>query len=217
MAKLKSIPFKFTAKSGDVLAFSAEVSVLDSSGVFSLTIPDELNDGAWQVLRQHEQGVYRGIEIDRPRTHLRVSASTLELCKSFINQVGHDHMACEVSEEFVLVYDYAAKIAYCRGENSSIYPNGYMADEAGNFYKDGKAAWCGSLNANVCADHFQVGLFARVVKKISYTRPSGVKVEYQRVTGQDEKSKLWMGRLNACRLTKKSDTKQISWTQDKKD
>lgn len=127
MARLKPIPFKFMPPAGEPYAFTSDASVSDGTGEFALTIPDELEDAANDVLRSHHD-VYR-VSLDRPRTHLRVTGATLEACKNFINHAGKDYVACEVTKELVIVYGVHNKVAYIKDKAGMLYPNGrYVAD-----------------------------------------------------------------------------------------
>src|ERR1700693_2559720 len=101
MEKLKSIAFQATGKSGEKFAFSSEVTVTDSTGEFNLTIPDDLAGTAYGVLRTH--GHIYGVDVDKPRVHLRVSGGTLEGCRKFVQHVANDYLECEVVEEYVIV------------------------------------------------------------------------------------------------------------------
>lgn len=192
MAKLKAIPFKFSSDSGETLAFLAEASVLDSTGEFSITIPDELETAALQVQRSHAK-VY-GIKIERPRTHLKVCGATLEGCKAFIAHVAKDHLHCEIQSEIVIVYGVANKVAYVKDSDGNFYNNGY---EAGDRYKPGDAEWFGELNGGGCSSmFFQVGLVARAFKQTTYTRPSGANTFYSRIESEDVPNGSWLERLN---------------------
>lgn len=192
MAKLKSIPFKFTSQSGEVLSFLAEVSVLDSNGQFSLTIPDELETAAKQIVYSH--GNIYGIGLDRPRLHLRVSGVTLEGCKTFIAHAAKDHLRCEITSEIVIVYGVSNKVAYVKDSDGGFYNNGY---EAGDRYCPGDGVWLGTLNGCGSGSNFyQVGLAARAIKKITYTRSSGTKTVYERVESSEIPGGSWLGRLN---------------------
>lgn len=189
MAKLKPIEFNQVAKTGEKLSFRSEVTVSDTSGAFALTIPDELETGARRLSRLPE---YR-VSVDRPRTHLRVEGSTLQHCKDFIVAVIKDYLQCEVTEELVLVYRTNIKVTYVKDDDGNIYPNGAVCREK---YDNGTAKWHGSLHATQRADYYQVGMTARVFKKITYTRPSGETVEYQWVNGASSDQGAWASKLN---------------------
>jgi hypothetical protein len=192
VAKLKSIPFKFTSQSGEVLSFSAEVSVLDSSGEFSVTIPDELETAAKQISNSH--GSVYGVKIDRPRSYLKVCGPTLEGCKAFIAHAAEDHLHCEITSEIVIVYGVSNKVAYVKDSDGGFYNNGY---EAGDRYRPGDGAWLGTLNGCGSSSNFyQVGLAARAIKKTTYARSSGVKTVYERVESSEIPSGSWLERLN---------------------
>ena len=190
MAKLKPIHFEFKPKAGEVFRFISEATVSDSTGMFNLTIPDELEGVAKTIFRSH--GTLYGVELDRPRTHLRVVGSTLEGCKNFIKHVGDDHVRCEVTEELVIVYGVHNKVTYVKDCDGKIYANGY---EAGERYKKGDGEWCGTLNGSGEASKFyQVGFAARAAKKTTFTRPSGVTSVFSRIGNARDDS--WLAKLN---------------------
>lgn len=192
MAKLKSIPFKFTAQSGEVLNFMSEVSVLDSTGQFSLTIPDELETAAGLVCRSH--GAVYGVQLERPRTHLKVTGNMLEGCKSFIAHAAKEHLQCEVTTEIVIVYGMDNKVAYVKDANGQFYQNG---TEAGSLFSSGDAKWFGTLDGGRgYAPLYHVALGARAMTKKTYTRPSGTKTVYEYLSSSDIPKGSWLERLN---------------------
>ncbi|GBG14542.1 serine acetyltransferase [Novimethylophilus kurashikiensis] len=192
MAKLKPIDFKFEAKAGEPLEFRSEVSVLDSTGEFSLTIPDVLAEIAKRIAISHRM---YGVDIDRPRTHLRVTGKTLSNCKNFIKHVAEEYLKVEVFEEFVIVYSQESKVAYMKDADGTLYPNGTFCSKS---YEDGKASWGGKLDATRGAEYYQIGLKARVFKKITYTRDSGSSTDYEWMTDtQATQLGPWAKKLNA--------------------
>ena len=191
MAKLKLTPFEFKAKAGTSFKFVSEASVSDSTGTFSLIIPEELEDVARKLLTSH--GEVYGVHLDRPREKLRVNGSTLEGCKNFINHVGQDFVSCEVSESLVIVYARHNKVTYLKDRDGKIHPN---ACDVPDQYKSGEAQWHGTLNGSSnFSDTYQIGFFAKVVKKTVYSRPSGVSFKYskQSFTGDNP----WAEKLNS--------------------
>lgn len=194
MARLKPIPFKFKPLAGEPYAFTSDASVNDGTGEFALTIPGELEDAANDVLRSHND-VYR-VNMDRPRTHLRVTGATLEACKNFINHAGNDYVACEVTKELVIVYGVFNRVCYIKDEAGILYPNGrYVADYDKNI-KAGNLNWMGELNgSSEAAPYYQIGFIARVVQMTTYKRPSGVRRVFERHIEDDDET--WAGRLNA--------------------
>lgn len=212
MAKLKPIDFSFKSKTGEELTFRADVSVSDTTGAFSLTIPDSLEQTARRVAASHPFPV----ALDRPRQNLRVTGPTLDGCKQFIAHCATDFLACEVTEELVIVYDTNFKVAYVKDDEGNFFENGYACKEK---YDTQAAVWHGALHATNQATHFQVGLVAKVMKKTTYTRPSGVAHRYER---SDAPKDSWMARLNGFSgLYLKFDSKeelpgykQIPYTED---
>ncbi|KVP65638.1 hypothetical protein WJ96_04525 [Burkholderia ubonensis] len=190
MAKLKPIDFKFAAIAGEPLIFRSEVTVSDSDGAFALTIPDLLEEVANQVLSSH--GKLYGVQVTRPRTNLRVEGAVLESCKRFIEHLAKDFLHCDVKEELVIVYGVSNKVAYVKDDAGHLYENGYACRDQ---YVNRTARWRGTLNATTGSSYYQVGMAARVFKKLTYTRSSGQSVKYARVDGDD--TQPWLSRLNS--------------------
>jgi hypothetical protein len=192
MAKLKSIPFSFKSQSGEVFSFIAEASVLESTGEFSLTIPDELEVSARQVCGTH--GNIYGANLNRPRANLRVSGSTLEGCKKLIAHASEDHLRCVVTKEIVILYGAFNKVAYVKDKDGNLYANGY---EAGERYKPDDGRWMGVLNGGGnSAQFYQVGLVAKPYVKTTFSRQSGSKTTFDRLERADMQSGAWIERLN---------------------
>lgn len=194
MAKLKPIDFKFSAKAGEPLIFRSEVSVADATGVFSLTIPDSLEEQARRIAQDNPRHVAGKnpfpVTIDRPRTFLRVSGATLDVCKAFIAHLAEDFLRCEVTEEVVIAYSLNNQVAYVKDDEGRFFENGNACSEQ---YAAQTARWCGNLHATKCASHFQVGVVARGFKKITFTRASGTTVIYDRAGPE---AGTWLARLN---------------------
>lgn len=191
MAKLKPIDFQFNAKAGAPLVFRSEVTVSDSTGEFSLTIPDEIEEVARRIARSHP--MYQ-VEVERPRTHLRITGATLQACKNFIEHVAKDYLHCEVSEELVIVYDVNNKVTYIKDQEGRFYENGYACRD---LYEKGLAKWHGTLDgSNNHSQHYQVGMIARVFKKVTYTRASGKTVVYARPETDTFQARTWLDKLN---------------------
>lgn len=189
MAKLKPIDFKFAAVAGEPLVFRSEVTVSDTNGEFALTIPDVLEEVSNQVLQSH--GKVYGVTVSRPRTNLRVEGAVLDSCKRFIEHVAKDFLRCDVTEELVIVYGVNNKVAYVKDDAGQLYENGYACHRQ---YDKGTARWHGKLSATTGTSHYQVGMAARVFKKLTYSRSSGQSVKYERVDGDD--TQPWLSRLN---------------------
>lgn len=189
MAKLKPIDFSHTAKTGEKFEFRSEVTVSDASGAFALTIPDELEEVATRLAKDPAQRVL----ITRPRQNLRVEGDNLQKCREFIALVCKDYMQCEVTEELVLVYATDIAVSYVKDDEGVIYSNGYACRAK---YDSGTAKWHGTLHATNQSKFYQVGMTARIFKKITYTRSSGTTVEYQWVNNSHRLLDAWGTKLN---------------------
>lgn len=187
MAKLKSIEFKRTAATGEVLSFVAPAMV-SNAGEFSLGIPQDVASTAQHVL---DKRVYGGARNPSWHTRVRltqsadvwwVKGSTLEHCKDFVEAVIAERLASQKVRELVLVYATEGKVAYVKDDRGQLYPNGYACSEA---YHSNRARWHGTLHATRTARHYQVGLVARVLEKTTYTRGADSSVKYAFVNDAD--------------------------------
>lgn len=191
MAKLRPIQFQHKAENGELLAFTAQVSV-SGDGEFSVTLPDFLEQVAQQVLTSRKAPV----RLDRPRQNLRVSGATLNGCEQFVDAVCKEYMRCDVEESLVIVYSMNNRVAYFKDTSGNFFCSGSETPAAAEAYRDGSARWHGTLNATACSPHYQVGLAARVFKKTTYARASGQSTTYTRVERGDRPSDSWLERLN---------------------
>lgn len=174
MAKVKTIRFTKTGPTGERLEFSSDVAV-DGDGIFSITVPDELAESGGALSRSDE---YKGqVFITKARTNWRVSGRDLGKCDLFVRAAIDNHLAATVTRELVILYTYSAMVTFARASDGSIHPNGTYAGPG--------AQWAGNRNihAHTAPREFSVGLAARVVEKVTHTRPTGSKVVYERATG----------------------------------
>ena len=193
MAKLSSKPFRHEGPSGEVLAFSADVSV-DSEGVFSIVIPDDLAETArglpWDGHAQYHHGK---VAVTRPRVQWRVSSKSLDSATAFVRSAMKKHLDAVVIVERVICYSHNVAVTYWEDPDGTIHPNGY----AGTRREDG-GRWQGNLNAQTTTTHFSVGLWARVFDRHTITRGEFTKVIFERPADIDHlDASSPVGRLNS--------------------
>lgn len=191
---LKPIQFKFKSKTGEELNFSSEVT-LTADGIFNLTVPDELEKVGHDLIRSSP--AYSGMGLTRPRANLRVSGPVLAVCKSFIETLAQEFLQCEESTELVIVYSTENKVAYFKTPDGNIYPNASASPEANKAYQDNSGQWGGSLHATNGSPHYQVGIFARVVRKRTFRRTASTMVRYEHLPSSESPRDRWMERLNS--------------------
>jgi hypothetical protein len=198
MAKLTPITFKVKNETGETMEFKSDVS-LTIDGTFNVTIPDELVESIGARVGNRRAGF--DVELSKPATarQWRASGKRLDDVKSFIYAAMKDHLRCEVTTERIIAYGHRLKVSYARAIDGTFHTNGYTAQEAigksgagnGEGYK-----WGGELNATEHAALYSVGLGARIFDKLTYRRPSGTIVKYQKPADFDP----WRGASPGERL-----------------
>lgn len=168
MPSLPDTNFHKRGKNGDVLRFTSKVSV-DSHGIFAVTIPDELEHTAMAMRKRDDL-----VTVGRPKKYLRVEGSTLETCYKKIADIMNTYLDCTVTEELVIRYSINTDYSVFRNEDGSLHPCGSY----GNYDEDG-STWVGNLHATKRAEHFTIGVYARVFKKITHSRGGIDRVEYE--------------------------------------
>ena len=181
MGKLKSREYIFKDKTGDAFRFTSDVSVT-VDGVFRCTVPEELNLVIENLLKAKafpsvgfnpftSAALYKGKPIKS-----YVAGKELHKCEELIKKAGEDFVVCDVKEELVIRYKVDTKTAYFKNSDGRIFPNG-CDKEAG--YADNSGKWCGTVTSNQVVNVYSVGFAAHPYLKTTYTRNSGVKVEYK--------------------------------------
>ena len=177
MPTVKTREFKHTAKSGETFQFKAPITV-DARGEFSVNIPEELVVAAQAYLKQP---AWKGhVTLDKAVVNWRVQGRVMEEVEQFIQDVLVEHMAVEVAKELVIRYRYENNTAGVRAPDGSLHPNGHWVRKEGERTEDKSWAWAGNQNIHATnrPSMFGVGVVAYVYLKVTYTRPSGSKVEY---------------------------------------
>lgn len=206
---IKPLRFQFQSKTGETLSFTSEVT-LTTEGIFNLTIPDELEKVARNLTRSSP--AYAGLALTRPRAQLRVSGPVLAGCKDFIEAAAHEYLQCEESTELVIVYSTENKVAYFKTPEGNLYPNAASSEDAHKAYTDNTGKWGGTLTATNGSPHYQVGIFARVVRKRTFTRASGSMVRYEPLSSHEMPQESWMVRLNSFVGLKQAYSHQDGYT-----
>jgi hypothetical protein len=190
MAKIKSLKLKEKALSGEVLEFTSEINV-DSAGIFTATIPEELAKTAEALRLAPEWRPH--VRVGKARINHRVSGGLLDRIEAFIRAAMHDYLAVTVTRERVILYTHSNMTTFSRAKDGSIHPNGYFAGDG--------SEWAGNtrISASSTPSQFSIGLSACVRDKVTYTRPAGSRVLYE--DPSDEGGSYWdinpMRRLNA--------------------
>lgn len=203
MAKLKSQTFFFPVKTGGEFKFTTDVSVT-ADGLFHLTIPEELAPTANALANK-----IKNIDIRHSRTNWTVIGKNLDDCVNFIKSAGDDYVACEVTEEPVILYGATIRAAYFKNPDGRIFPNGGFpgADHG----KGGR--WCGSLSSSNMSPNYSVGFVAVPRIKTTYTRGSGQKVEYKNPGRDGEEYWKLLNSFCSLNVDPKS-LKEIPYTEE---
>ncbi len=177
MPTVKTREFKHTAKSGETFQFKESITV-DTRGEFSVNIPEELAASAQACLKLP---IWKGhVTLDKARVNWRVQGRILEEVERFIQEAIVEHMAVEVTKDLVIRYRYENNATGARAADGTLHPNGHWAAAEGKPADEKTWEWVG--NQNISATNrpslFGVGVVAFVYLKVTYTRPSGSRVEY---------------------------------------
>lgn len=173
MPTLPSMDFHFTSKAGEDLAWRSTVSVTQS-GVFHVTFPDELVDVARTELRKFRKTFLDPLTIEKPRMQWQVQGPNLEECKTFLQQVAQAYLRTETTVERLILYHIEPEVAYFRQKDGMIRPNAHgMSQDA---YTAGR--WCGSREQNSAGRHYALGLYAKVLDRVTERRGEHVAVRY---------------------------------------
>jgi hypothetical protein len=194
MAKIKTNRIKQRSLSGEVMEFSSEITVA-SDGVFAATIPEELEPTATALAGAPEWRPH--VRVDRARVNHRITGRMLDKIEEFIRAAVIEHLSVEITRERVILYAHTNKTSFSRATDGTIHPNGYFAGEG--------AQWAGNsgISASNVPRQFSVGLTACVRDKVTYTRPSGSRVVYDKPEGEgaDHWDQTPLTRLNAFILS----------------
>lgn len=169
MARLKSGKFNFKSNAGDVLEFIVDYSV-NKDGVFSASVPDELDDIIPGVVKNDKNVSYGSF---RSGSRPRILADMLDHLREALNVAGKEWATCESTSERVIVYSVDSKVGYCKTQDGRFFPNGYT-DTPGE-----EVAGLGSLHASSHSDSYRIGIAAAVMMKTTHVRGSSTKVEYE--------------------------------------
>lgn len=196
MATIKTREFKHTALSGEVMHFKASITV-DASGVFTVNIPEELAPSA-RALNNTEAWKGR-VVVDLARVNWRVQGRVLSEVERFVEDAVKEHLTVEIKRELVIRYRYENNTTWARAADGSIHPNGHWASREGE-HDETQRSWVWAGNRSISATSrptlFGVGVVAQVYMKVTYSRPSGTRVEYTSDLPGSHWDKNPMRRLN---------------------
>lgn len=164
-------------RTNDPFVFKSHVSV-DRDGIFSFTIPEELEETADANRKLQEPKL---CSVGRNRAnHLVIIGKTKQDCECFITKVIQDYLACNVTKETIIAYRTEARLSYWKTATGEIVPNGIFDPD----YNENGGEWNGSLNGSTQHHHtYSVGLAARCYVKVTAHRNSGDQVSYERTYG----------------------------------
>lgn len=181
MAKVKTQHFRHTGKTGEKIEFKSDITV-DSDGDFHATIPAELYESAERMLgtdtwdsAKRNSGLWPGIVPSKAKVNHRIGGKVLENIERFISAAMIEHLACEVTEDLVIIYTHECKTKYVYNDDGEFGRNGYAFDGR-PYYFGGND----SVAAHQAVSKYSIAVGAKCVKRITYTRPSGVKVVFDR-------------------------------------
>jgi len=211
MPKLKTMTFRADAQTGDKLEFKSDLSV-DSEGVFSATIPEEVFDSLRTI---RGRGEFADVDVGQPRRYYRASAPTLDVLKKAIKAAMDEHLAVEVITDRVIVYGYTTDVNAYEDGDGTLHANGYIGDDVvGRWHPMGR-----NMSPHNPASHFQVGLAAAVMDKITYRRQRSERVEYKRPVWEHSHLEFptYASKLNAfvgIRLRRPEAMSQMPYTEE---
>lgn len=181
MAKVKTHRFAHNGKTGEKIDFKSDITV-DSDGDFHATIPEDLYETAKRMLGANPwDGVKRsssqwaGIIPSKAKVNCRIGGKVLADIERFISAAMIEHLACEVTEDLVIIYTYSGQTSYIYNDEGEFGRNGYGFDGR-PYYWGG----LGDLAPHRATSQYSISVGARCAKRITYTRPSGVKVVFDR-------------------------------------
>lgn len=188
--------FRHVGKAGDSFAFKAPISV-DKQGEFSINLPEELLTAALALVRKP---LWAGqVVVEKARVNWRAQGRVLTTLERFVEEVLKEHLAVDVTTELVIRYRYENNTAGARGPDGNLHPNGHWADQNVPNPREQPVNWVGNrdIHATNRPNLFGVGVVAQVVRKITYSRPSGTKVDYDLALPGSHFDYNPMRRLNA--------------------
>lgn len=185
MAKLAPLKIEETSSTGETKTFSIPLTV-GASGIFRAVVPMELEGTVTNLKPAHRQGV----AIDRsPKNDMILAGSRLEEVRKTLEIALHELMVAEIKTERVIIYDFQSAMLYYRGIDGEIHPNAlYDTARVENSIGGPASRWGGGLNTGFDrqVDTYTIGIYARVMDKVSHIRPSGTKVTYASINGAEE-------------------------------
>lgn len=201
MAKLQGRKFHFVADSGEELSFESDVSV-NNDGVFSVTIPEELQDSCTVVINDDliPEMNYRSCTTGRRTRSSKtvVTSRSMEQCCKIISVAAKHYLKCETKTERVIVYGMEMQLAAWKDENGDYKPNGYCkGDTRSGKWLGGKGAECFCVNANHQTEFYKVGIIAYVCDKTTYMRQNHTRTVYEKVQVHFTKDDSWLEKLNS--------------------
>lgn len=122
----------------------------------------------------HKQDPRNPLKLDQPRSQWQVQGPNLEECKAFLRRVAEAYLRTETTTERIIMYHVDPAVSYFRMGDGAIRPNAaQLSDEERRMGR-----WQGSENGTFGTDHYRLGLFARVLDRVTEQRGEHVAVRY---------------------------------------
>lgn len=169
MPKVKTTTFKHTNSAGEALEFKSDISV-DSEGLFSATVPDDVAAAVGSLSVDD-------VWTTQPRQNWRVTGRSLERVNWAIEAGMAELLTVETTIERVIIYSYKLDVSAWQNSDGSLHANGNIGErreDGGNWHPMGNHIHAGNRTS-----HFQVGLYAEVLDKVTHTRPNSVRTEFR--------------------------------------
>jgi len=187
MPKLRNHTFLTRTEDGHSHQFESEIHV-STDGEFSCTVPDFLLD-ALRTVSTEGGKASPSLYVHKLKVNHRAYAPSLAELLRFVDEAHKQHHKAVVTTELVICYDWFSEVSYWLNADGTITANGSMpdADErlpngAGGNWDLHKLKSGTTISASHTAQHFSVGMYAAIHRRITYTRPSGATVVWSRIS-----------------------------------
>lgn len=195
MPKLPKQAIRAKGEDGAEFKADSEASVT-TDGLFRVKVPVELRDivnnfsnRKGGIVRTDWNIYFHGKSYKPQEAEWSVEAARLDICLRVLNAAAADFLVCEKKTERVILYALELSVSFWATPDGQIFPNGYTGSpdeeiKKGRWYEIRSKRQ--SFHAtNPIPDTFKIGLGAEAWDKTTYTRASGAKVTWDKVTAED--------------------------------
>ena len=183
MPKLTNHAFSVSTADGQRYKFESEIHV-STDGEFSCTVPDYLVttlDAVGKPFNQRQPIRYtRRLKVN----HRAYAPSKADLLV-YVNAAHAEYYKAEEITELLICYDWFAEVSYFIRPDGSICENGRAPgaqhDAGGKWAEHNGREGTRITGSGGQVDHYSVGVFAAVYKRVTYRRASGDTVTYVRL------------------------------------